>query len=192
MKKKICLLLLSLILFACQTPPTPQIVEVTVIISTTPEPATATQTKTPDLTPTKVLTQTPTPNPCLLWSQVTSDLVGQTVCVRGIIQYIQKIDLEGRVTINGVSYKNSQNRWDFSPDRKGFFTLSLFGGWHPETGKSIAIGDCVALTSEIKLVSDDRTYIYWGTKSTYQSSGGGANYFKHPELQVFEDTTFCE
>lgn len=192
MKKKICLLLLSVFLFSCQTPPTPQIIEVTVIVSATPEKATPTPIRTPDPTPTKVLTPTATPNPCLLWSQVTSDLSEQTVCVRGIIQGIQTIDLEGKIEINGVSYKNSQVRWDFSPDRKGFFTLSVFSGWHPETGKGIAIGDCVALTSEIKVLPDGRPYIYWGAKSTFKSSSGNLNYFEHPELQVFEDTAFCE
>ncbi len=192
MNKKICLLLLSVFLFACQAPPTPQIIEVTVIVSATPEKATPTPIRTPDPTPTKVLTPTVTPNPCLLWSQVTPDLSGQTVCVRGIIQGIQIVDLEGKIEINGVLHKNYQVRWEFSPYRKGFFTLSVFSGWHPETGKGIAIGDCVALTSEIKVLPDGRPYIYWGTKSTFKSSSGNDYYFEHPELQVFEDTAFCE
>lgn len=192
MIKIIYIILASLFLISCTS--SPQVIVVTVVVQPTEQSITNTPAATSTVlqTPTIEPTATATPNPCLLWSQVTSDMNGQIICVRGIIQGIEIVDLGGKYESNGTTFQNVQVRWDFSANRKGFFTLSQFRGWHPETGKSIAIGDCVALTSEIKALPDGKTYIYWGTKSTMKVISGNTYYFDHPELQVFEDKAFCE
>lgn len=192
MKKIIYLILASLVLVSCAS--SPKVVVVTVVVQPTQQSKTNIPVPTSTVTQTPTLEPTPTatPNPCLLWSEVTSDLEGQVVCVRGKIQEIEIIQQKGKTEINGVLFSNDQVRWDFSTNRKGFFTISQYRGWHPETGKGIAIGDCVAITSEIKALPDGRAYVYWGTKSTMKIISGNSYYFEHPELQVFEDVSFCE
>lgn len=188
MKKIIYGMLLSFFIFGCGSSPTPEIVVITVVVPPTIELATNTLIPTPTIVPTPTIT----PNPCILWNRVTSEMVNQIVCVRGRIQIIDIVKLEGKSEVNGIILSNHQIHWDFSSDRTGFFTLSKFLGWHPTTGKSIVIGDCVAVTGVIQLLSNGRPYIYWGNKSTPKFNGEGSYYFDHIELQVYEDSSYCE
>jgi hypothetical protein len=174
MKKLISLLILVLFTFACAPAPAPQTIVITVVVQPTTQPVTDTPI------PTLVLTPTATPNPCLLWNQVTIDMVGQTSCVRGIILHID-------VTRTG-------SHWDFTNDRTGFFATSSYDGWHPITGKDMSVGDCVAITGVIQVLSNSRPYIYWGANSIFKSAvKGTGGYYEHPDLQVIENNpSFCK
>jgi len=179
MKKLISLLLLGLFTYACAQAPTPKVIVVTVVVPATQQ--LATNTPIPSPTPTEVTTPTATPNPCLLWSRITLAMAGQTICVRGIIRQI--------------TYTNNESHWDFTDDRTGFFAVSLYQGWHPITGKSMNVGDCVAITGVIQVLSNGRPYIYWGANSILKSVNNGSRttYFEHPDLQVIENNpSWCQ
>jgi hypothetical protein len=174
-KKIIWLLLLVLFTWACAPA---KIVVVTVVVP--PTLPLATNALTATNTPNPTLTPTATPNPCLLWSQVTIEMVGKTICVRGIIRQI--------------NITNSGSHWDFTDDRTGFFAVSSYDGWHPVTGKDMSVGDCVAITGVIQVLSNGRSYIYWGATSIFKAAvKGTGGYYEHPDLQVIEDNpAFCQ
>jgi len=196
MKKIIALILLSIFTFACTPAPTPEVIIITVVVQPTLPMATNTQTATniPTATntpiPTLEITPTVTPNPCLLWDQVTSEMAGQTVCVRGIIRVIDVTRGNGKREVNGVYVNNNQTHWDFTDNRTGFFSVSIYRGWHTVTGKDMAVGDCVAITGVIQVLPNGRPYIYWGANSIPKYSNTHTFYFEHPDLQVIEDNPF--
>lgn len=113
-------------------------------------------------------------------------MAGQTVCVRGIIRVIDITHPQ----------KSQLVKWNFSDNRTGYFAISSYLGWHPITGKSMALGDCVAITGVIQVTSDGRPYIYWGANSTFkfrEDSKGITRYYEHPDLQVIEgNSSFCQ
>jgi hypothetical protein len=123
MKKLISLMFLILFTFACAPAPTPKIVVVTVVFPPTMPLETATPVTTGILPPTLTFT----PNPCLRWDQVTIEMKGSIVCVRGIIR---KIDIS-----------HTASHWNFTDNRTGFFATSSYMGWHPITGKDMSVGD---------------------------------------------------
>ena len=176
------ILIFALFLSGCVTAPTPQIVVITVVVPPTREISTSKPVPTETISPTATITPTATatPNPCIRWDKVTLNMKGQTVCVRGIIR---QIDLT-----------SSGSHWDFTDDRTGFFAVSQYGGWHPITGKDMAVGDCVAITGVIQVLSNGRPYIFWGANSIFKSAvKGTGGYYEHPDLQVIEDNpSFCE
>ena len=176
MKKIISLILLSISMFACAPAPTPKIVVVTVVVQPTMPLETATSTVTATLVPSPTIT----PNPCLRWDQVTIDMKGSVVCVRGIIRKIE-------LTRTG-------SHWDFTDNRTGFFATSQYAGWHTVTGKDMGVGDCVAITGKIQILSSSRPYIFWGANSIFKSAvKGTAGYYEHPDLQVIENNpSFCQ
>ncbi len=181
MKKIIALIFLYIFTFACTPAPTPKIIVITVVVQPTSQLIPT--TPTPTLIPS---TPTVTPNPCLRWDQITLGMVGQTICVRGIIRNITLY----------VQAKRWQSHWDFTDNRTGFFATSSYLGWHTITGKDMSVGDCVAITGKIQILSNSRPYIYWGTNSIYKSTlknGVNQSYYEHPDLQIIENNpSFCQ
>jgi hypothetical protein len=177
MKKIIVLMLLSFVTFACAPVSTPKTIVTTVVVPPTMQLVTNTAipTQTPEITPTA------TPYPCLLWDQITWEKKGQKICVRGIIRRIDNSD-------------NTGSHWDFSDNRTGFFAISSYLGWHPVTGKSMSVGDCVAITGVILTLSNGRPYIYWGENSIFKPAvTGTGGYYEYPDLQVIENNpSFCQ
>lgn len=174
MKKVIVLIFISMFTFACAPAPTPEIIVITVVVPPTLQQVTNTSIPTLEITPTA------TPNPCLLWDEVTLEMAAQTICVRGIIRRIENT--------------NTGSHWEFTDNRTGFFTLSSYLGWHPVTGKDMSVGDCVAITGLIQVLSNGRPYIYWGANSRFKSAvTGTGGYYEHPDLQVIENNpSFCQ
>jgi hypothetical protein len=101
-------------------------------------------------------------------------MIGQTICVRGIIL---RIDIT-----------RTASHWDFTDDRTEFFATSSYLGWHPITGKDMGVGDCVVITGVIQVLTNSRPYIYWGANSIFKSAVKATNgYYEHPDLQVIEN-----
>jgi len=174
MNKITAFVLVCIFAYGCASAPTPRIIVITVVVPPTVQPVTNTAI------PIEAITATATPNPCLLWNQVTIDMVGQTICVRGIIRQID--------------YTRAESHWDFTDNRTGFFAASQYRGWHPITGKDMSVGDCVAITGVIQVLSNGRTYIFWGANSRFKAAvKGTGGYYEHPDLQVIENNpSFCE
>ena len=170
---KQAILLFSLALTACAPTikPTPEVIVVTVVVAPTIQPATPTALPTPS--------PTATPNPCILADEVKKEMAGQTLCVRGII--------------HRLDYSDRMSHWDLTESRTGFFAVSKYLGWHPATGKGMAVGDCVAITGTIQVLSSGRPFIYWGEVSIFKSSvDGNTSYYEHPDLLVIEDNpSYC-
>jgi len=122
--------------------------------------------------------------PCLRWDQVTAEMKDTLICVRGIIQKIDKY----------VVRKRYNSHWDFTDNRTGFFAVSEYLGWHPVTGKDMSVGDCVVMTGTVQVLSNDRPYIFWGANSIFKSAVKGTlGYYEHPDLWVIEDdASFCQ
>jgi len=173
-KKIAVLIFLSIFTFACAPAPTPRIVVVTVVVPPTMQLVSNTPAPTLEITPTA------TPNPCPQWDQVTLEMAGQAICVRGIIR---RIDIS-----------RTGSHWDFADNRTGFFAVSSYLGWHPITGKDMSVGDCVAITGVIQVLSNGRPYIFWGANSRFKSAvSGTGGYYEHPDLQVIENNpSFCQ
>lgn len=77
---------------------------------------------------------------CISWDEVTVDMKGDTVCVRGVIVKFSQ------------EYSNS--RYYFTDERSTFFLFSaLWEFYDADTGKTIAPGDCVEVISEVQVQS---------------------------------------
>lgn len=109
--------------------------------SSTPPPAASTATPRPIASATRTLrpTVTPTTNPCVTWDQVTAEMKGEIVCVRGLITKFTQSRQVG-------------TRYQFTDKANTFFMYSNF--WeisNAETGKTVGQGTCVEVTGEIEL-----------------------------------------
>jgi hypothetical protein len=113
------------------------------VISETQAPPASAATEIPAATevavqPTDIPAPTDTPDPCVHWDEVTADMQGQKVCVRGLI--------------TGFSQGRSVGtRYEFSDKPSTFFVFSA--KWEvtdPSTGKTIAPGTCVEITDTVR------------------------------------------
>ncbi len=104
-------------------------------------PPTAANTLAPTAEPTETMAPEPTPteDPCMNWSEVTPDMNGQTICVRGIVQKL-------------VQTRNVGARYQFSDKSNTFF---LYGTYYevtnPNTGETLGAGSCLEVTGKVHL-----------------------------------------
>ena len=88
--------------------------------------------------PTDIPAPTDTPDPCLRWDEVTANMQGQKVCVRGLITGFSR----------GRSFGT---RYEFSDKPSTFFVFSAkYEVTDPSTGKTIAPGTCVEITDTVR------------------------------------------
>ena len=122
--------------------------------------------------PTSIPEPSPTTDPCIKWDQVTTDMKGETVCMRGTIT---KFDQSRQVG----------TRYSFSDKSGTFFLFSAkYEITNPNTGKTIAPGTCVEVTAPID-VQADTPFINLDKLIEYTGD----------EVQGFlfyEDTSACE
>lgn len=96
----------------------------------------------------------PAQTSCLLWSQVTPQMAGQTLCVYGTIYQI-------------TSSRETYSRYEFSPKRNTFFMYNISGYfYHTDTGKDVVAGECISDTEVLKLI-DGVPYIDVGNEIAF-------------------------
>ena len=115
-------------------------------VTTTSTPNGSTTSMSPtDEPPTSIpptsLSPTDTPDPCLRPDQVTADMQGQKVCVRGVI-------------LSFIQNRKVGTRYELTDKSNGFFVFSAL--WEiidPDTGKTLSPGTCIEVTDVIQTQS---------------------------------------
>ena len=104
-------------------------------------PTTAPTSVPPTSIPPTPLSPTDTPDPCLRPDQVTADMKGQKVCVRGVI-------------LSFIQTRKVGTRYEFTDKSNGFFVFSAL--WEiidPDTGKTLGPGTCIEVNDVIQTQS---------------------------------------
>ncbi len=86
--------------------------------------------------PTSITRPISTSDPCLRWDQITVNMIGKTVCVRGIVKNLIQENL---------------TRMEFSDKPNTFFLYSIYEIYDPTTGKTLGSGTCVRVTDIIRV-----------------------------------------
>jgi hypothetical protein len=125
----------SMLLQACAAPQPPP----TEAPPTATPASTATAAPTQTRRPTPTSPPSPTPDPCMRWDQVTADMQGETVCLKGVVSELTQSRQVG-------------SRYQFGDQPNGLFLYSKF--WelvNSRTGKTLGPGTCVVVIGTIQV-----------------------------------------
>jgi len=120
-----------------KTSPAPSSVPILPTVTHVPWTPTASATPIPTQ-PVVASVPSSTSQPCYRWDQVTKEMVGQTVCMYGVIT-------------DFIQARGAATRYRFSSKPNTFFLFSKdFEIFDPRTGKTIAPGTCVKVTATLR------------------------------------------